>query len=71
LASLPTRILNRYKENFSYLLRHLQDLPKSFGSEGSVEKKDTMNGLFGFKKVFLMLTDVGRLIALTATEGKI
>jgi hypothetical protein len=30
-----------------------------------------MNGLFGFKKVFLMLTDVGRLIALSSTDGKI
>lgn len=71
LAALPTRIMNRYKENFAYLLRHLQDLPQSFGSEGNVEKKDSMNGLFGFRKVFLMLTDVGRLIALTATDGKV
>jgi hypothetical protein len=70
-ASLPTRIVNRYKENFAYLLRHLQDLTKSFGSEGSIEIKDSMNGLFGFKKVFLMLTDVGRLIALSSTDGKI
>lgn len=30
-----------------------------------------MNNLFGFKKVFLMLTDVGRLIALSATDGQI
>jgi hypothetical protein len=70
-ASLPVRIMNRYRENFAYLVRHLQDVTKSFGSEGSIEKKDSMNGLFGFKKVFLMLTDVGRLIALTATDGKI
>jgi hypothetical protein len=63
--------VNRYKENFAYLVRHLQDLTKSFGSEGSIEIKNNMNGLFGFKKVFLMLTDVGRLIALSSTDGKI
>ena len=30
-----------------------------------------MDNLFGFKKVFLMLTDVGRLVALSATDGKV
>jgi hypothetical protein len=66
IASVTSRILNRYKENFSYLVNHLSGLvtPRS-----SAAIKDSMNNLFGFKKVFLMLTDVGRLVALTATDG--
>jgi hypothetical protein len=70
-SSIAERIANRYRENFGFLLRHLQDMTQSFGAEGNASKKDSMNGLFGFKKVFLMLTDVGKLVALTSTDGKI
>jgi hypothetical protein len=53
------------------LVKHLKNFAESFGSKGSVAAKESMNGLFGFKKVFLLLTDVGRLIALSATDGKV
>jgi glycerol-3-phosphate responsive antiterminator len=68
LGSVTSRIVNRYKENFNYLINHLSGIvtPRS-----AVAVKDSMNNLFGFKKVFLMLTDVGRLVALSATDGKV
>lgn len=33
--------------------------------------KDGLQSTFGFKKVFLLLTDVGRLVALSATDGQV
>jgi hypothetical protein len=68
ITSVSSRILNRYKENINYLVNHLSGLvtPRS-----SAAVKDSMNNLFGFKKVFLMLSDVGRLVALSATDGRV
>lgn len=63
---MSSRIINRYIENFNYLVNHLSSMvtPRS-----TAAVKESMNNLFGFKKVFLMLSDVGRLIALSATDG--
>lgn len=67
VASIPTLIINRYKENFNYLVNHLEGLFKS----GRSAVKDGLQSTFGFKKVFLLLTDVGRLVALSATDGQV
>jgi glycerol-3-phosphate responsive antiterminator len=68
ISTVTSRILNRYKENLNYLVNHLSGIvtPRS-----SAAVKDSLDNLFGFKKVFLMLTDVGRLVALSATDGKV
>lgn len=67
LADVPARIVNRYKENFNYLVGQVQ----GFIGQGSVYAKDSLQATFGFKKVFLMLTEVGKLIAISSSDGAI
>ena len=66
-ASIPNLIVNRYKENFNYLVRHVESL----FNRGRTVVKEGLHASFGFKKVFLMLSDAGRLVALSATDGQV
>ena len=71
LDSVPTRIVTRYKENFNYLLNQFKSVIKSIKGQGGTAFKETLNNVFGFKKVFLMLTEVGRLVAVSSQDGSI
>jgi hypothetical protein len=68
MGTVYGRIVKRYKENFQYLVKQISNI---VSPTSSTDAKDKMNNLFGFKKVFLMLSDVGRLVALSATDGSI
>lgn len=71
LESIPTRIANRYKENFQYLVNHLKSMGDQLSSKGSTAIKDNLSSQFGFRKVFLMLTDVGKLVAVSSIDGAV
>jgi hypothetical protein len=64
LAAVPNRIIARYQENFQYLVNHVTQVLDSLRGRGqSTQIKDKLTSVFGFRKVFLMLTDVGKLVA--------
>jgi hypothetical protein len=69
LNTIPARIAKRYKENFNYLVNQVSNIFNSVRTSASV--KDGLNSLFGFKKIFLMLTDVGKVIAISSTDGAV
>lgn len=63
--------MNRYKENFQYLVNHLNSYIQSVQQSGKDALKESLNTLFGFKKTFLLLSDVGRLVAVSSHDGKV
>lgn len=68
---MPARLVARYTENVAFAMNHLKNLiyPKKISPTGLLT--ETLGGQFGFKKVFLMLTEPGKLIAISSTDGTI
>lgn len=70
------RILNRYQENFKYLANHIihtiqQIQNAARGTKLNSLLSESMGIQFGFKKIFIMWTEVNKVIAVSSIDGQV
>jgi hypothetical protein len=71
IDQIPARIIKRYTENFAYLVSSFMKIAKAGDPSKISLITDTLGDQFGFKKILLMLSDVGKLVALTSDSGQV
>eukprot|EP00347_Sterkiella_histriomuscorum_P017346 403349738 len=75
LHEVPMKIMNRYKENIEFLIDQVISLTKYLQNRGKEQQEtgisESLGVSFGFRKMFIALTEVGKLLALSSTNGKV
>jgi len=66
LIDVPKRIIQRYVENTQFLVKSVKSI---FQSKQVTEINESSQDTYGFKKTLLLLTEPGKLYALSALDG--
>jgi len=62
----------RYRENALYIINHILSLVQYLkSSETKTFITDSLGVQFGFKKLFVGLTDVGKILSFSSIDGKV
>lgn len=72
LSSIPGRIINRYVDNFRYIVDQVLSMANSLTNKDS--QLAAINGYedpFGIKKTLVLLTKPNKVIALSSFSGSI
>lgn len=70
LASVPTRIVQRYVENFSYLAKKLLSIKEiDIRAASSVFSGDI--DTYGFKKIIVALSNTGKIFGIQSNDGSL
>lgn len=63
---VPSRIIQRYVENAQFLVRSVKSI---FKSKDVADILESSQDTYGFKKILLLLTEPGKLYALSSLDG--
>ena len=62
----------RYRENALYIINHIISLVEYLqSSEAKTFITEALGVQFGFKKLFIGLTDVGKIVSFSSIDGKV
>ena len=72
IQDVPMRIITRYHDNLQFLLKNINLLIESIRNKVSMSGiSDELGVHFGFKKMFIALTECGKLVSLSSIDGHV
>ena len=74
MASIPSRIINRYLNNFKFLATQVRALIDELSGKAAdtdlVSIAENLKDPFGLKKTLVLLTKPNKVIAISSFDGK-